>query len=141
MRENLTMFTDNATDAEINEVLHAACIDDMATEVGLDVELGERGVGISEGQAQRVAVARALLTRAPILLLDESTSALDEDTEARMLQNISAMRDKTCLIVTHRRAALSICDYQLHLKEGRMEKKAALAFDKEEPCITTESRK
>lgn len=138
LRENLTMFTDDATDAEIDEALRAACIDDMAAEIGLDAELGERGVGISEGQAQRVAVARALLTRAPILLLDESTSALDEDTEARMLQNISAMRDKTCLIVTHRRAALSICDYQLHLKEGRMEKRAALASDKEEACITTE---
>ncbi len=140
LRENLTMFTEDATDTEIEEALRVACIDDMAAEIGLDVELGERGVGISEGQAQRVAVARALLTRAPILLLDESTSALDEDTEARMLQNISAMRDKTCLIVTHRRAALSICDYQLHLKEGRMEKKAALTSDKEEACITTESR-
>ena len=138
LRENLTMFTDDATDTEIEEALRVACIDDMAAEVGLDAELGERGIGISEGQAQRVAVARALLTRAPILLLDESTSALDEDTEARMLQNISAMRDKTCLIVTHRRAALSICDYQLHLKEGRMEKKAALASDKEEVCTITE---
>ena len=140
LRENLTMFTDDATDAEINQALQAACINDMAAEVGLDAELGERGVGISEGQAQRVAVARALLTRAPILLLDESTSALDEETEARMLQNISAMRDKTLLIVTHRRAALSICDYQLHLKEGRMERKAALASDKEEACSTTESQ-
>ena len=139
LRENLVMFTDDATDAEIDQALKVACIDDMAAEVGLDVELGERGVGISEGQAQRVAVARALLTRAPILLLDESTSALDEDTEARMLQNISAMRDKTLLIVTHRRAALSICDYQLHLKEGRMERQTALASDKEEPCTTTES--
>lgn len=139
LRENLTMFTDDATDVEIDQALKVACIDDMAAEVGLDAELGERGVGISEGQAQRVAVARALLTRAPILLLDESTSALDEDTEARMLQNISAMRDKTLLIVTHRRAALSICDYQLHLKEGRMEKRTALASDKEELCTTTES--
>ncbi len=128
LRENLTMFTDEATDVEIDQALRVACIDDMAAEVGLDAELGERGVGISEGQAQRVAVARALLTRAPILLLDESTSALDEDTEARMLQNISAMRDKTCLIVTHRRAALSICDYQLHLHEGRMEKKSSLGI-------------
>ena len=140
LRENLIMFTDDATDTEIDQALRTACIDDMAAEIGLDVELGERGVGISEGQAQRVAVARALLTRAPILLLDESTSALDEDTEARMLKNISAMRDKTLLIVTHRRAALSICDYQLHLKEGRMEKRTALASDKEESCTTTESQ-
>ncbi len=140
LRENLIMFTDEATDEEIQKAICAACIDDLVNEIGLDAELGERGVGISEGQAQRVAVARALLTRAPILLLDESTSALDEDTEARMLQNISAMRDKTCLIVTHRRAALAICDYRLHLTEGRMEKKAAMLTDEEDPCIITESQ-
>lgn len=120
LRENLMMFTDEATDEEIEQAIQAACIGDLADEVGLDTELGERGAGISEGQAQRVAVARALLTKAPILLLDESTSALDEETEARMLENISQMRDKTCLIVTHRRAALSICDYRLHLTEGKM---------------------
>ena len=120
LRENLIMFTDEVSEEQINEALQAACIDDLAAEAGLDAELGERGVGISEGQAQRVAVARALLTGAPILLLDESTSALDEETEARMLKNISAMRDKTCVIVTHRRAALAICDYSFHISEGRM---------------------
>lgn len=141
LRENLLMFTDEATEQEISEALRAACIDDLAAETGLDSELGERGAGISEGQAQRVAVARALLTKAPILLLDESTSALDEETEARMLKNISAMRDKTCLIVTHRRAALSICDYRLHMADGRMTKKTALLTEQEEPCtITTESQ-
>ena len=130
-----------ASEQDIQEAINAACIDDLAAEVGLDAELGERGVGISEGQAQRVAVARALLTKAPILLLDESTSALDEETEARMLRNISTMRDKTCLIVTHRRAALSICDYRLHLTNGRMTKKPALLTEQEEPCIiTTESQ-
>ncbi len=140
LRENLTMFTDEATNEEIQEAVNAACIDDLVGEIGLDAELGERGVGISEGQAQRVAVARALLTRAPILLLDESTSALDEETEARMLQNISTMRDKTCLIVTHRRAALAICDYRLHLTEGKMEKKDAMLTGEEDPCIITESQ-
>ncbi len=138
LRENLTMFTDEATEDQIREALRIACIDDMAAEIGLDAELGERGVGISEGQAQRVAVARALLTGAPILLLDESTSALDEETEARMLKNISAMRDKTCLIVTHRRAALAICDYRLHIHEGRMTRQNALP-EQEESCITTKS--
>ena len=122
LRENLTLFTDEATDEDIQEAVRAACIEDLAEEAGLDAELGERGVGISEGQAQRVAVARALLTKAPILLLDESTSALDEETEARMLKNISSMRDKTCLIVTHRRAALDICDYRLRITEGGLTK-------------------
>ena len=122
LRENLMMFSDEASEEDIREAIRAACIEDLTEEAGLDTELGERGIGISEGQAQRVAVARALLTKAPILLLDESTSALDEETEARMLQNISAMRDKTCLIVTHRRAALAICDYRLHMTEGGLVK-------------------
>ena len=141
LRENLMLFTDEASEEEISTAIKAACIDDLISEVGLDAEIGERGVGISEGQAQRIAVARALLTRAPILLLDESTSALDEQTEAQMLKNISAMRDKTCLIVTHRRAALAICDYQLHLSNGRMTKKESILTEKREPCIiTTESQ-
>lgn len=126
LRENLIMFTDETSEEQIREALRVACIEDMANEIGLDAELGERGVGISEGQAQRVAVARALLTGAPILLLDESTSALDEETEARMLENISAMRDKTCLIVTHRKAALAICNYQLHIAEGKMTRQKTL---------------
>ena len=120
LRDNLTMFTDQASDAEIRQAIHAACLDALVDEIGLDAMLGERGIGLSEGQAQRVAVARALLSKAPILLLDESTSALDEQTEAQLLQNISAMRDKTCIIVTHRRAALAICDYTLHISSGRM---------------------
>ncbi len=139
LRENLMMFTDRATDEDIRKAVSAACIDDLVADIGLDAELGERGVGISEGQAQRVAVARALLTGAPILLLDESTSALDEETEARMLQNISAMRDKTLLIVTHRRAALEICDYRLHMTEGGMSKKPARISEQEDPCTITKS--
>ena len=93
-------------------------------DIGYDAVLGERGVGLSEGQAQRVAVARALLSKAPILLLDEATSALDDRTEAKLLENISKMRDKTCIIVTHRAAALAICDYTLHIEEGVMSRKA-----------------
>lgn len=120
LMDNLTMFTDHAADDDIKEAVHAACLDDLVAEVGMDAKLGERGIGLSEGQAQRVAIARALLSKAPILLLDESTSALDEKTEALLLKNIDAMRDKTVIIVTHRRAALAICDYQLHIENGRM---------------------
>ena len=120
LKDNLTMFTDHASDEEINGAVHAACLDDLVAEVGMDARLGERGIGLSEGQAQRVAVARALLSKAPILLLDESTSALDEQTEAKLLENISGMRDKTVIIVTHRRAALEICDYTLHIANGRI---------------------
>ena len=120
LRDNLTRFTDYATEEDVMEAVHAACLDELVREIGLDAVLGERGVGLSEGQAQRVAVARALLSKAPILLLDEATSALDEETEARMLKNIGAMREKTCIIVTHRKAALSICDYTLNISKGRM---------------------
>ena len=123
LRDNLTMFTDSATDEEIQAAVDAACLTAVVEDIGYDAVLGERGVGLSEGQAQRVAVARALLTKAPILLLDEATSALDEKTEAKLLKNISKMRDKTCIIVTHRRAALDICDYTLHIEEGVMSRK------------------
>ena len=110
LRENLTRFTDQATDEEIRAAAEAACIDGLVDEIGLEARIGERGIGLSEGQAQRVAVARALLSGAPILLLDEATSALDEETEARMLENIEKMREKTVIIVTHRPAALGICN-------------------------------
>ena len=122
LRDNLTMFTDHATEAEIEAAVHAACLDDLIAEIGMDARIGERGIGLSEGQAQRVAVARALLSNTKILLLDEATSALDEQTEAKLLENIGTMRDKTVLIVTHRRAALAICDYTLNIENGRMRK-------------------
>ena len=124
LRENLAMFTESATDAEIMEAAELACIASFIVELpdGLNTVIGERGIGLSEGQAQRIAVARALLSRAPILLLDECTSALDEATEAKMLQNIASLREKTCLIVTHRRAALQICNFMIHIDSGNVEK-------------------
>lgn len=121
LRENLLMFREDATEEELRSAIQAACIDGLVDQLedGLETMLGERGVGLSEGQAQRVAVARALLSRAPVLLLDESTSALDEETEAKLLSNISHLKEKTCLIVTHRQAALQICDFRLHIEHGR----------------------
>lgn len=122
LRENFAMFTDGVTDEEIWQAARLACIDHLIAELedGLDTVIGERGIGLSEGQAQRVAIARALLSKAPILLLDESTSALDEETEAKVLENISSLKDKTCLIVTHRAAALRICDYRIHIETGKV---------------------
>ena len=124
LRENLTMFTDSASDEEILQAARLACLDRFLAELsdGLDTVIGERGIGLSEGQAQRVAVARALLSRAPILLLDECTSALDEKTETELLRNIASLRGKTCLIVTHRRAALEICNSWIHIGAGKVEK-------------------
>ena len=122
LRDNLTMFTDAATEAEIDAAVKAACLEELVAKIGMEAKLGERGIGLSEGQAQRLAIARALLSNAPILLLDEATSALDEATEAQVLKNIDEMRDKTVIIVTHRRAALGICDYVLRIDQGRMER-------------------
>lgn len=84
-------------------------------EQGLDTPLGERGAGLSEGQLQRLAIARAVFSDRPVLLLDEATSALDEATEAQLLANLRQMTDKTVLIVTHRPAALAIVDRTVEL--------------------------
>ena len=77
---------------------------------GLDTMLGERGAGLSEGQLQRLSVARAIASGRPVLLLDEATSALDEETEKNMLANIKKREDLTCLIISHRPAARIIAD-------------------------------
>lgn len=92
-----------------------ACADEFIRELpnGYDTELGEKGAGLSEGQMQRIAIARAVYRDAPVLLLDEATSALDEDTEHRFLENLKAMGDRTVLIVTHRPAAMEICNKRL----------------------------
>ena len=83
---------------------------------GIDTLIGEKGLGLSEGQVQRIAIARALLSDAPIILLDEATSALDPVTEATVLQNLKNLQEKTCLIVTHRRQALEVCNKKLEIK-------------------------
>ena len=115
-----TLFAGDFSEEAIAAAVKAACIEDLTAEIGLDAALQERGGGLSEGQAQRVAIARALLSGAPILLLDEATSALDEETEARVLRNLSEMRNRTCIIVTHRKAALAICDQTLRMEDGRL---------------------
>ena len=111
---------EKANDAErISLALHIACADEFIAELedGIDTMLGERGAGLSEGQMQRIAIARAIFAGDPILLLDEATSALDEKTEQRLLTNLRSLTDKTVVIVTHRRAALSICDRVLEFTE------------------------
>ncbi len=110
-------------DERIMSALRLACADDFIGELenGLDTLLGERGTGLSEGQMQRVAIARALFSGSPVLLLDESTSALDEDTEKRLLGNLRSMTNKTVVIVTHRPAALDVCDRILRFTENGIE--------------------
>ena len=112
LRENIAFVAPDATDADIMRAAEIACADDFIADLpdGLDTVISERGGGLSEGQVQRVAIARALLTGAPVILLDEATSALDEATEARLLQNLRALKDKTCIIISHKKAAEQICD-------------------------------
>ena len=87
---------------------------------GYDTPLGERGAGLSEGQLQRLAIARAIYSGKPVLLLDEATSALDEATEARVLDNLRALKNRTVVIVTHRKAALEICNRIVEMDNGRI---------------------
>lgn len=99
-------------DEGLLQALSVACADEFLPELenGLDTPLGERGSGLSEGQTQRLAIARAVFSGSPILLLDEATSALDESTEKRLIANLRGLTDRTAVIVTHRPAALGICD-------------------------------
>jgi len=107
-------------DERINNALKIACADEFVSELddGTDTILGERGTGLSEGQMQRIAIARAVYSKCPILLLDEATSALDEATERKVLENLKNMTDKTVVIVTHRPAALDICDRIMQFTEN-----------------------
>lgn len=114
IREVVTFADREASGDEerIWQALKIACADGFVSELekGVDTVLGERGTGLSEGQMQRIAIARAVFSESPILLLDEATSALDGNTEKQLLHNLRSMTDKTVVIVTHRPAALEICD-------------------------------
>ena len=118
VRENITMNNRTVTDEQIERAARAAEIYDYITYLpdGFETHLAERGAGLSEGQIQRISIARALLTNAPILLLDEATSALDEETETRVLANIKSMTDKTVLFITHRNTSLKVCDRIVHVE-------------------------
>lgn len=104
--------SDNTDDKDLMRALKIACADKFVNnlENGADYILGERGTGLSEGQMQRIAIARAVYSDNPILLLDEATSSLDEATEKKVLENLKTMTDKTVVIITHRPAALDICN-------------------------------
>lgn len=118
IRDNLRLGRLGATDREMAEALHTACADfvfDLPD--GLDTECSEAGGGLSEGQAQRISIARALLRDRSIMLFDEATSALDPDTERQLLDNILGRHDRTIIFVTHRQAVVGYCDQTLHLEK------------------------
>ena len=112
IKDNIRFFKEDITDEDIKNACTLSGMDAFLTTLpdGLDTVIGEKGIGLSEGQVQRIAIARALISGSPVLLLDESTSALDSDTEKDVLTNIKNLHEKTCIIVSHKQAAFDICD-------------------------------
>ena len=126
IKENVMLGNKEATDEELNESLKNACIYDFID--GLpdkaDTIIGENGYGLSEGQAQRISIARALISKKPVLILDEATSALDAGTELDVLRSIASIDPlPTCVIITHRQAALDFCSKVLTIENGTVVQK------------------
>ena len=118
IRDNLRLGKLNATEEEIKAALEMSCASFvMELPDGLDTVCTEAGGGLSEGQAQRISIARALLRNRPIMLFDEATSALDPETERQLLHNILSHHDKTVIFITHRPAVVDYCDQTLHLQK------------------------
>lgn len=119
--DNLRNGFTEASDDELISAAQIACAWEFIEKLpdGLNTVIGENGLGLSEGQAQRIALARAIVRRAPVLILDESTSALDMDLEMRVLEGIRNLKpSRSCLVITHRLSALQICSRVLKLKDG-----------------------
>lgn len=123
--ENMRMVKKDATDDEIVQALKAGCAYEFVEPLpkGINSVIGERGTGFSEGQAQRLAIARAVLRDAPVLLLDEATSALDMEIEEKVLNNIMRCgKNRTCIVTTHRPSVLSMSDHIYEIKDNHLEK-------------------
>lgn len=118
--ENLRMGNPSATEEEMISALCTAAADFvLKLPDGLDTLIGERGRRFSDGQAQRIAIARAIIRRSPLLILDEATSSLDQNTEYIILQNLRSLNDRlTCIIVTHRQSILAICNRKIEIESG-----------------------
>lgn len=123
LRENLLIVKADATEEELRRATYVSAMDEYLGQLplGLDTVLGENSAGLSEGQSQRLAIARAILGDAPILLLDEATSALDAVTEELVLKRIRALPGKTCIAVTHRPAAVSMADWEIKIQDQKIQ--------------------
>ena len=126
VRDNIAFAKSDALEEEIQRAAHLSCADDFIKDLPEKAQtiIGERGFGLSEGQIQRLAIARAILYDAPIMLLDEATSALDEETERKVLENLKAL-NKTIILISHKKAALEICTRNITIKDGKFEEKSA----------------
>ena len=124
IEDNVRFIREDATDEEVERALKISCADKFVYDLplGLKTVIGENGVGLSEGQVQRLAIARAILCSAPIILLDEATSALDENTERCLLDNLKGLEGVTLVVVSHKKSALSICNRKIKIdKKGVVE--------------------
>ncbi len=130
IRENLKAGNDKASPEDMNWALKSAAAD-FVSELpeGIDTVIGEKGIGLSEGQAQRISIARALIKEAPILILDEATSSLDIKAEMNILKSIQDIH-RTCIVITHRPSALKICSRVFKLMEGRLVEENNISVEK-----------
>ena len=121
--DTLRLVRPAASDEEVWDALRVACAEDFVRELpdGIYSPMSERGGSLSIGQNQRLAIARAVLADAPVMLLDEVTSALDLETEEQVLQNIAALPNKTCIITTHRPSVLSLCDHIYRIQNKHLQ--------------------
>jgi ATP-binding cassette subfamily B protein len=121
LRDNVTFIKSDASEKEIENALRISEAESFIKELpkGLDTVVGEDGVGLSEGQVQRIAIARAVLANRPIMLLDESTSALDEETERKVLDNLKTLKEITLIIISHKKAAAKICNRKIKVRDKK----------------------
>lgn len=133
LRNNIMMGKKDATEEELQQAIDMACCRDFINEMpdGIDTVIGEKGLGISEGQAQRIAIARAFIRKSPFLILDEATSALDEITEHKILEGLRKLTfSPTCLLITHRRSVLQYCDRELKIENNQIVEMKDIDIDK-----------
>ncbi|MBR4058750.1 MAG: ATP-binding cassette domain-containing protein [Lachnospiraceae bacterium] len=123
LKENLLVVKPDATEEDLQRAVYVSAMDEYLYQLpqGPDTTLGENSAGLSEGQSQRLAIARAILGDAPILLLDEATSALDAATEELVLERIRSLPGKTCIAVTHRPAAVSLADWEIRIQGHKLQ--------------------
>lgn len=126
IRDNIAFVSNNPDDERIIESAKIACAYDFINRLpnGLDTVVGENGKGLSEGQIQRIAIARAVYCDSPIIIFDEATSALDADTEVQLLKNLKTLKNKTCILISHKMAAKEICN-----KEIVIDNKKIISYD------------
>ncbi len=125
IRENITFVNPDISESDLKKALEVSCCKSFIDQLenGLDTKIGERGSGLSEGQIQRISIARAIASKAPILILDEITSSLDVKTEEDVINNIKNLKDITCIIVTHRNSISKLCDTEYIVENKNIKKK------------------